>query len=154
MDGDVDREDGGNFYSSWRRRHIVAKGDRVGNSELLDDGVCLGNQGSVCAERGRVVHLGVVTFEGRVSGDEVREVRVTEEVSEGELILCDEWWCEQEGKTEGRRRRGGVFYNPPGRTLHVSTPARLSRSLLRPSTLSIGSRTCVPMGNQGDVESS
>ena len=94
----------------------IAKKDGVGNSELLGDGVCLGNQGSGCAGRGRVVHPGVVTFEGRVSGDEVREVRVAVEVSEGELILYNEWWCEWEEKTEEGRLRGGVSYSPPEQT--------------------------------------
>ena len=41
-----------------------------------------------------MVHPGVATFEGRVSGDEVREVKVVVEVKEGELILCGEWCCE------------------------------------------------------------
>ena len=67
----------------------ITKGDGVGNSELLGDGVCLENQGSACAGRGRVVHLEVVTFDGRVSGEEVREVRVAVEVSEGELMMFD-----------------------------------------------------------------
>ena len=68
----------------------MAKGDGVGNAELLEDGVYCGNQGSACVGRGRVVHPGVATLEGSVSGEEVREVRVTVEVNEGELILFDE----------------------------------------------------------------
>ena len=47
----------------------IAKGDGVGNEELLGEGVCWGNQGSACVGRGRVVHPGVVTFDGRVFGD-------------------------------------------------------------------------------------
>ena len=131
----------------------IFKGDRAGNVELLGGGVCIGNQGSACAGRGRVVYLGVVTLEGRVSGEEVQEVRVAVEVSEGELISCDEW-CEWEEKIGERRRRGGVSYTPRGWTSHVSTPARLSRSLLWPSTLSIRSGTCELMRNRGGIRSS
>ena len=76
------------------------------------------------------------------------------EVREGELMMFDEWFCEWEWGTEGRRRRGGVSYSPPERTLHVSTPARLSRSLLQPSNPSIGSRTFVPMGSLSGTRSS
>ena len=50
----------------------ISKGDRVGNMELLDDGVCLGNQGSTFSEGiGCVTHPGVVMLDGRVSGEEV-----------------------------------------------------------------------------------
>ena len=76
----------------------VGRGDGVGNIELLGDGVCCGNQGLGCAGRGQVVHPGVATFEGRVSGDEVREVSVVVEVRDRELILCDEWDCEWGGE--------------------------------------------------------
>ena len=100
------------------------------------------------------VHPGVATLDGRVLGDEEQEVKVAVGVKEGELILCDEWVYEWEERTEGRRRRGGVSYSPPEWTLHVSTPAWLSRSLLRLSTLSIRSGTCVPMGNCGGIRSS
>ena len=72
----------------------IAKGDGVGNEELLGDRVCLGNQGSACSGRGRVVHPGVVTLDRRVSGEEVREVRVAVDVKEGELMMVDEWFCE------------------------------------------------------------
>ena len=47
------------------------RGVGVGNIELLGNGVCLGNQGLACSERGRVVHPGVATLDGRVSGEEV-----------------------------------------------------------------------------------
>ena len=58
----------------------IAKGDRAGNVELLGDGVCIGNQGLVCSGRRWVVYSGVVTFEGRVLGEEVQEVKVAVEV--------------------------------------------------------------------------
>ena len=74
----------------------IANGDRAGNEELLGEGVCLKNQGSACVGRGRVVHLGVATLDGRVSGEEVREVRVTVEVKDGELMMDDKWFCEWE----------------------------------------------------------
>ena len=44
----------------------------------------------------RVAHPGVATLDGRVSGDEVREVRVAVEVREGELMMFGEWFCEWE----------------------------------------------------------
>ena len=50
--------------------------------------------------------------------------------------------------------RSGVFYSPPGWTLHVSAPAQLSRSLLWSNTLSIGSDTCVLMECHSGVRSS
>ena len=65
------------------------------------------------------------------------------DVREGELMVCDEWVCEWEERTGGRRWRGGVSYSPPGQTLHVSTPAWLSRSLLWPNIPSIRSGTCI-----------
>ena len=37
-----------------------------------------------------MVHPEVATLDGRVSGEEVREVRVTVEVKEGELMMFDE----------------------------------------------------------------
>ena len=90
-----------------------------------------------------MVHLGVATLEGRVLGDEEREGRVVVDVKEGELMMVGGWFCEWEERTGGKRQRSGVSYSPPGQTSHVSTPARLSRSLLWLSILSIGSRTCV-----------
>ena len=46
-------------------------GDRVGKEVLLDEGVCLGSQSSTGpVGRGRVVHPGVATFEGRVFREE------------------------------------------------------------------------------------
>ena len=66
----------------------------------------------------------------RVSGDEEQDVRVAVFIKEGELIICNEWVCEWKERTEGERQAGGVSYSPPGWTLHVSTPTRLSRSLL------------------------
>ena len=67
----------------------IARGDRVGKVELLGNEVCLGNQGSVCAGRGRVVHPGVAMLEGRVSGEDVREVKVVVDVRDGELMVFD-----------------------------------------------------------------
>ena len=100
-----------------------------------------------------MVHPEVATLDGMVSGEEVREVRVAVEVKKGELMMGDEWFCEWEKKTEGGRWRGGVPYSPLEQTWHVLTPTWLSRSLLRPSTLSIRSRTCVPTGGRGGVRS-
>ena len=132
----------------------IARGDGAGNEELLGDGVCLRNQGSACSGRGRVVHPGVAMLDGRVSGEEVREVKVAMDVKKGELMMYNEWFCEWEKRTGGRRWRDGVSYSPSGRTLHVSTPAQLSRSLLWLSTLSIGSGTCEPTGNHSGTRSS
>ena len=67
--------------------------------------------------------------------------------------MFDEWFYEWEEKSGGRRWRDGVFYNPPEWTLHVLTPAWLSRSLLQPSILSIRSGICVPTGNPGGAGS-
>ena len=75
------------------------------------------------------------------------------DVKDGELISFDEWVCEWE-RVEGRRQRSGVSYSPLEQTLHVSTPAQLSRSLLQLNTLFIGSGTCVPTGNHGGIKSS
>ena len=75
----------------------IDRGDRVGNIELLGDRVCLENQGSMFSEgMERVAHPGVATLDGRVSGEEVQEVKVVVEVREGELMMFDEWWCEWE----------------------------------------------------------
>ena len=58
---------------------------------LLGEGVYLGNHGSVFSEgMERVAHPGVATLDGRVSGDEVRDVKVAVEVRDGELILSGE----------------------------------------------------------------
>ena len=76
------------------------------------------------------------------------------EVRDGEFMMNDEWSCKWEERTEGRRQRGGVSYSPPGWTLHVSTPAQQSRSLLWPSTLSIRSGTCAPTGSHSGAGSS
>ena len=129
-------------------------GEGMGKEVLLGEGVCLDNQSSTgSAGRGRVVHPGVATLDGRVSGEEEREVKVAVDVRERELMMFDGWWCKWEW-TEGRRQRGGVSYSPPEWTLRVSTPAQLSRSLLWPSILSIGSRTFVPMESCGGARSS
>ena len=73
----------------------IDKEDGVGKEELLDSGVCSGIQSLACfVERGRVVHLGVVTLEERVLEDKNREVRVVVDVKEGELIVFDEYFCE------------------------------------------------------------
>ena len=132
----------------------MAAGEGIGNEVLLGEGVYLGNQDSMFSEgMERVAHPGVATLDGRVSGEEVREVKVAVEVKDGELILSGEW-CKGEEMTGERRRRGGVSYSPPRQTLHVSVPARQSRSLLRPNIPSIGSGTCVPTGNRGGARSS
>ena len=73
----------------------MVAGDGVGKEVLLGEGVCLGNQGSACAGRGQVVHPGVAMLDGRVSDEEVREVKVAVVVRDGELmIFC--WRCEWE----------------------------------------------------------
>ena len=41
-----------------------------------------------------MVHLGVVTLEGRVSGEEDQEVKVAIDVKEGELIVFNKEVCE------------------------------------------------------------
>ena len=64
-------------------------------------------------EREQVAHLEVATLDGRVLGEEEREVRVMMDVKDGELMIF-EWSGEWEERTEGRRRRGGVSYSPPG----------------------------------------
>ena len=89
VDGDINREDGG--VSIVGGDEEIAKGDRAGKVELLGDGVCWGNQGSVFSGRGQVVHPGVATLEGRVMGEEVREVKVAVQVMDGELMMFDEW---------------------------------------------------------------
>ena len=69
----------------------MAAGEGIGNEVLLGEGVCLGDQGSMFSEGIEcVAHPGVATFEGRVSGDEAREVRVAVDVSEGELMMFGE----------------------------------------------------------------
>ena len=88
-------------------------------------------------------------LEGTVAGEEVREDKVAVHVREGELIVFGKLLCEW-----GRRWRGGAFYSLREQTLHVSIPAQLSRSLLRPSSPSIGSRTCVPTGSHSGARSS
>ena len=73
----------------------MTAGDGVGKEVLLGEGVYLGNQGSMFSEgMERVTHPGVATLDGRVSGDEVQEVRVAVDVGEGELMMFDEWSCE------------------------------------------------------------
>ena len=76
------------------------------------------------------------------------------DVKDGELMMVDEWFCKWGERTEGRRWRGGVSYSPLEQTSHVSTPARLSRSLLWSNTLSIGSKTYMPTKRHGGVRSS
>ena len=106
------------------------KGDGVGKEEPLGSGVCSGSQSPMdSVGRRRAVHLGVATLEGRVLGEEEREVRVAVDVMDGELMTF-EWSCEWKERIEERRLRGGVSYSPPEQTLHVSIPARLFRSLL------------------------
>ena len=75
----------------------MAAGDGVGNEVLLGKGVCLGNQGSMFSEgMERVAHPGVATLDGRVSGEEVRDVKVAVEAKDGELMMFDEQFCEWE----------------------------------------------------------
>ena len=71
------------------------RGGGIGKEVLLGEGVYLGNQGLMFSEgMERVAHPGVATLDGRVSGEEVREVKVAVEVREGELMMFDEWFCE------------------------------------------------------------
>ena len=56
----------------------------------------------------------MVTLDGRVLGEEEREVRVMVNVKDEELIVFDEWSCEREELTGGRRWRDGFSYSPPG----------------------------------------
>ena len=70
-------------------------GEGIGKEVLLGEGVYLGNHSSMFSEGiERVAHPGVAMLDGRVSGDEVREVKVAVVVSEGELMTCGEWFCE------------------------------------------------------------
>ena len=132
------------------------KGDGVGKEKPLGSRVCSGSQSLACSvgKRRQVVHPGVATLDGRVVGDKGLEDRVAVDVNKGELMIFDERVCEWEEGTEGRRWRGGISYSPPGQTLHVSTPAWPSRSLLWLSTLSIGSGICMLMENHGGTRSS
>ena len=133
----------------------IDRGDGVGKEELLGSGVCLGCQSSMrLEERERVAQPGVAMLDGRVSGKKVREVRVAVDVKEEELMIFDEWNCEWEWRTEGRRRRDGVSYSPLEQTLHVSTPTWQSRSLLQLNILSIRSRTCMLTECHGGIRSS
>ena len=43
-----------------------------------------------------MVHPGVATLEGRVLGDKERDVKVAVDVNEGELMVCDGWFCKWE----------------------------------------------------------
>ena len=43
-----------------------------------------------------MVHPGVATLDGRVSGEEVRDIKVAVEVKEGELMMFGEWLCKWE----------------------------------------------------------
>ena len=132
----------------------IDRGDGVGKEEPLGGGVCLGIQSlTFSVERGWVVHSRVVMVEERVFGDKEQEVRVVVDVKEGELIVFDGRCCEWE-KTEGRKWRGGVSYSPPGWTWGVSTPTRLSRSLLWLNIPSIRSGTFVLSGNLCGARSS
>ena len=133
----------------------MGKGDGAEKSKLLDNGVCSESQSSACSvgRKRQEIHPGVVTLDGSVVGDEVREDKVMVEVSEGELMLFDEWLCEWGEETKGRRQRGRVFHSLPEQTWCISTPAQLSRGLLWPSTLSIRSGTCVPSEHHGIIRS-
>ena len=70
-------------------------GDGVGKEELLGEGVCLGCQSSMgSVGRGRVVHPGVATLEGRVFGEEEQEVKMAVDVKDREFIVFGNWRCE------------------------------------------------------------
>ena len=69
----------------------MVAGEGIGKEVLLGEGVYLESHGSMFSEgMERVTHPGVATLDGRVSGDEVREVKVAVEVREGELMLFGE----------------------------------------------------------------
>ena len=66
----------------------IDKGDRVGKTELLGGGVCLGNHRLACSVKsGRVVHPGVVMFDERVVGGKGQKDKVMVDVREGELMM-------------------------------------------------------------------
>ena len=82
IDRDINRHDGGDFYSMRRRSDTVAKdegggigmGEEDGKSDLLGDGVAVENQRflkSLMSRRVQVSHSGVVMLEGKISGEEV-----------------------------------------------------------------------------------
>ena len=92
----------------------IDRGDRLGRVELLGGGVCLEHQSLVCLveKKRQEVYPGVVTFDGSIAGEEGQEDRMVVEVRGRELMMCSEWFCKWEEKTEGRRQRGGVSYSP------------------------------------------
>ena len=68
----------------------IDNGDGVGKEEPLDSGVYSGYQGSVFSVgMERVAHPGVATLDGRVSGEEVQEVRVAVDVSNGKFMTFE-----------------------------------------------------------------
>ena len=88
-------------------------GEGEGKLNLLGDRVAVGNQRFLkVLERVQAPHPGVTTLEGSISENKVQEERVAVEVREGELMMCDEWFCELEETTKRRRLRGGVSYTP------------------------------------------
>ena len=154
--GDVDREDREDFYSRWSEEVTtgdIGKGEGVGKEELSGSRVCSSTQSSThSVERGRVVQPEMAMLEGKVLGEEEQEVKVVVDIKDGELIVFERS-CKWEEETVERRWRGEDFYSPPMWTLHVSTPAQLSRSLLWPSILSNRSGTCILMENCGGIRS-
>ena len=68
---------------------MIGNGDGAGKSEWFGEGVYTGFQRLLVSGKGWVVHPGVATLEGRVAGEEVQEVKVAVEVSEGELMMCN-----------------------------------------------------------------
>ena len=50
----------------------IGRGDRVGKSDLLRDGVCSRSQIILCSveKKRQEIHLGVVTLEGKMADDE------------------------------------------------------------------------------------
>ena len=93
-------------------------------------------------------------FDGSMAEEGEQEDRVAVDVKEGEFMMFNEQVCEQEENTDGGRQRGEVSYSLQEWTLHVSTPTWLSRSLLQPNILSIGSNTSVPIEFHSGIESS
>ena len=151
--GEISTVDGGEEVTTGEERD---RRDRMGKAELLDSGACSESQSLACSVRKKrqEVHPGMGTLDGRVSENEEQEVKVAVFVKDRELIVYNEWVCEWEERTEGRRQRDRVFYSPQGQTSHVLTPTQLSRSLLWSNILSIRSGICVPLGSCGGARSS
>ena len=94
----------------------------------------------------------MVTLEGKIPEDKVQKVKVAVVVKDGELMMCDEWVCEWEERTEGGRQKGRISYTPQEWTLCVLVPAWQSMNFLQLNLLSIRSGTCVPLEHHGSIE--